>query len=288
MKNLFKILGLAVVTIWGAVLVIPDGKVHVVMCDVGQGDALIVFRGTTQVVIDGGPNDSVLQCLARYLPIYDKRIEVVVSTHPQADHMNGLIEVAKRYNVMLFVMGPENNTSLGYKQLWNVIKQKNIPVKHVYSGDQINLGGMEFYSVWPSREYADAHVDSDKVLGLNSDGTDLNRFGIVLKLKFGQFKALFSADADSGVDLAEIMTGLLESVDVLKVPHHGSRTGMTDEWLEMVRPKLALISVGRKNSYGHPSGEVIKRLSDLGIKTLRTDLEGDIEVISDGKEWWVR
>jgi len=101
--QLLKLLLLAVVTIWAAVAALPDKNLHVVFCDVGQGDAVLVKMGTSQVLVDGGPDNKVLECLARNMPFYDRRIEVVILTHPQADHMNGLVDVLERYTVLRFI-----------------------------------------------------------------------------------------------------------------------------------------------------------------------------------------
>ena len=260
---IFKTLALAAATIWLAVFVLPDDKLHLVVCDVGQGDAILVSYKTTQMLVDGGPNSSVLKCLGDHMPFYDRRIEVVVLTHPQADHMNGLIDVLKRYTVLQFVKELVSNDTVGYRELMKLIAKMNVVA--VYSGDEIKLGKMKFDVIWPERGF---------------ESKELNETAIVGKLSFGDFDALLTSDAG--------LIALPVSADVLKVPHHGSKYGMTREWLEVVRPQLAIISVGKRNSYGHPTPEVLKLLSDQGIKMLRTDQDGTVEVVSDGKSYWVR
>src|SRR3990167_3816083 len=120
---IFKTLALAAITIWLAVLALPDNRLHVVVCDVGQGDAILVSYKTTQMLVDGGPNKAVLGCLARHMPFYDHRIEVVVLTHPQADHMNGLIDVVKRYTVLQFIKEPVENNTDGYRELMRLLEK---------------------------------------------------------------------------------------------------------------------------------------------------------------------
>jgi len=274
----YKVLALAAITVWAAVLILPDDKLHVVFCDVGQGDAILVYRKTTQMLVDGGPDNKVLGCLARHVPFYDRRIEVAIVTHPQADHMNGIIDVIKRYNVMQLVMGPENNSTVGFKELQRQVSNHKLQVTSVYSGDEMKMGGAKFEIVWPERGW---------VLGANTEKTDLNEFGISGRLTYGNFDVMLTADVDQGVEADEIASGLLRQVEVLKVPHHGSKTGMTEEWLRIISPELAVISVG-KNSYGHPTKEAIDLLSSKGVRVLRTDDDGEVEVVSDGVKWWVK
>ena len=258
---MYKVLALAAITVWAAVLILPDDKLHVVFCDVGQGDAILVYRKTTQMLVDGGPDNKVLGCLARHVPFYDRRIEVAIVTHPQADHMNGIIDVIKRYNVMQLVMGPENNSTVGFKELQRQVSNHKLQVTSVYSGDEMKMGGAKFEIVWPERGW---------VLGANTEKTDLNEFGISGRLTYGNFDVMLTADVDQGVEADEIASGLLRQVEVLKVPHHGSRTALLPSLLEVVRPARAIISVG-KNDFGHPAPETIKLLEDFGVKIERTD-----------------
>lgn len=274
---MYKILALAAITVWAAVLTLPDDRLHVVFCDVGQGDAILVYRKNTQMLIDGGPDNKVLGCLGRHVPFYDRRIETVIVTHPQADHMNGVIDVIKRYNVTQLMMGSEENNTVGFKGLQRQITSHKLQVTNVYSGDEVRLGEVRFGVVWPARSW---------VLGVSTEKTDLNEFGISGILTYGSFDVMFTADVDQGAESEEMATGLLRQVEVLKVPHHGSKTGMTEEWLRIISPELAVISVG-KNGYGHPTKEALDLLSSSGARVLRTDLDGEVEIVSDGKRWWV-
>lgn len=262
---------------WAAVLTLPDDRLHVVFCDVGQGDAILIYRKSTQMLVDGGPNNKVLGCLARHVPFYDRRIEMVIVTHPQADHMNGIIDVIKRYNVMQFISSPVGNDTAGFKELQRQITSHKLQVTNIYGGDEIKMGRMKFNVVWPEKSW---------VLGANTEKTDLNEFGISGRLTYGDFDVMFTADVDQKTEPEEIATGLLRQVEVLKVPHHGSKTGMSQEWLRIISPELAVISVG-KNNYGHPTKEALELLSSSGARVLRTDKDGEVEVVSDGERWWV-
>ena len=287
MNSLMKILVLGAVAVWVAVLTFPDNRLHVVFCDVGQGDAVLIIRGQSQVLVDAGPNDRVVGCLNRHMPFWDKQIEVAVATHPQADHIGGFVRVMEGYSVLHFVMGPEGNETSGFGELQRQISSHNFQVSNVFYGDEINIGDIKYKVVWPERGFVAEHIVGDmRVLGAKTDGTDLNSFSIGGILSFGEFDVMLTGDADRQIEDEMIEARGLRSVQVLKVPHHGSKTGMTAEWLGLISPQLAVISVG-KNNYGHPAEETLKILRELDIKVLRTDVEGDIEVVSDGVKWWV-
>lgn len=304
-------LSISALLVWLIALSWPNSQVKVIFCDVGQGDAILVQLRSTQILIDGGPGRKVLDCLSRHLPFWDREIELVVLTHPQADHMNGLLEIFPRYEVSKFVTGVEGNETAGYRQLMKLIEQskqdKPIKIGNVYAGDivriyQSQINELTFEVVWPERKWVEDHLAEDKswvvssgigvsggggVLGAKTDGTDLNSFSIGLELHYGNFQALFTGDADMQIEDEMISAGHLNDIDLLKVPHHGSKTGMTPEWLELVDPELAVISVGKTNSYGHPRAETMKLLSDRGTKFLRTDLDGEVVIESDGQKWAV-
>jgi len=340
LKHLLGGLALLAGLIWLAVFSFPDQKLHLIFCDVGQGDAILIQKGFNQILIDGGPNNKVLDCLSKNMPFWDRTIEIVALTHPQADHLGGLNYVLERYSVNYFLSGPEGNESAGYKQLIAKIVKKQsssnnpltfsndplaksitgirsttsttgIKVINPYTGQKIKFAGMELETLWPEKNWVansileavaysgdryggtilnsnDQPSSNDPLTSsnypLNLDGAilgastthDLNDFSLVFLLKYGQFQALFPGDADAGIQDEILLTNTtLKRIDILKVPHHGAKTSLRDDFLEKVNPKIAIISVG-KNSYGHPSKEVIEKLSNLGIKIRRTDLEGEI------------
>lgn len=272
---------LVVAAVWSAVGVMPDGKLHVYVCDVGQGDAILAVMGKIQMLVDGGPDERVGECLGKYMQFYDHTLEVVVMTHPQADHMTGLITVVQRYNIGEFVTVNAANSTKQFAALEQVLREKAIKVKFVANGDKIVVGKLAFDVVWPSREFLETHN------GRNGT-TDLNSFAVVGKLAYGRFDVLLTGDADQAVDSAMLGLGVLSPVEVLKVPHHGSKTGMTRAWLEAVKPQLAVISAGKNNRYGHPAQETLDLLKDEGIEIKRTDVDGTVDIISDGNKWWVR
>lgn len=257
---------------------IPDGKLHIVFCDVGQGDAAYIrFPDGRDMLVDGGPNDAVLQCLGRHMPFWDRYINIVVNTHPQKDHMQGLITVLDRYGTDYFVRSDIVNTTEGYQQLMDVVKRRNVTQKFVTTGEAITVGSTTLSVLWPSGDQI------ANVLGATT--SNLNDESVVFSLRYGSFDALFPGDADTRVESGWRNIQLADdTLEVLKFPHHGSKTAMTEAFLETLQPKLAVISVG-KNSYGHPAETVLATLAKLGVSVKRTDKEGDIEITSDGVTW---
>jgi len=269
----------------------PNNKLRIIVCDVGQGDAVYIKAPNgMDMLIDGGPNGQVLSCLGKYMPFYDRTIDLVVLTHPQNDHLMGLISVLERFTVKNFIIGVEGNSSEGYKKIVTLLKEKKIPVKNLYSGDKFAMGEARFMVLWPERKWVAEKIQDAKfiaqsinngVLGLSSD-TDLNLFSYNIYLNYRDFDVLFTGDADSKIQPEIEKTIDLPDIEVLKVPHHGSKTGILSKFLDKLKPEIAVISVG-KNSYGHPAEQTINQLRSRNITVRRTDQEGDIEIVTDGK-----
>jgi len=259
---------------------LPDGKLHIVFCDVGQGDAAYIrFPDGRDMLVDGGPDDKVLGCLGRHMPFWDRHINIVALTHPQKDHMQGLITVLGRYSTDYFVRSDIANSTDGYATLMDVVGRRGIKQKFVTAGEAIAVGSTTLSVLWPSGDQI------ANVLGATT--SNLNDGSVVFLLRYGSFDALFPGDADIRVESGwKNMQLADDTLEVLKFPHHGSKTGMTENFLQTLRPKLSVISVGR-NNYGHPSEAALATLAKLGIQVKRTDKEGDIEMMSDGRSWSV-
>jgi len=257
---------------------LPDGKLHIVFCNVGQGDAAYIrFPDGRDMLVDGGPNNKVLDCLGRYMPFWDRHINIVALTHPQKDHMQGLITVLERYGMDYFVRSDIANSTDGYATLMDVVGRRGVKQKFVTTGEAIVVGSTTLSVLWPSASQI------ANVLGATT--SNLNDGSVVFLLRYGNFDALFPGDADIRVESGWRNLQLADdTLEVLKFPHHGSKTGMTENFLQTLRPKLSVISVG-KNSYGHPTGETLATLAKLGIRVKRTDKDGDIEITSDGRGW---
>lgn len=257
--------------------VFEDGKLHIVFCDVGQGDAIFIKTpGNAQLLIDGGPDNAVLDCLSAHMPFWDRHIESVFLTHPHADHLSGLIDVIERYSILYFFESSVKveTQSEGMEVLSSAIREKGVPKKMLASGDRLSFSNqLSLFTLWPEGEVA-------------KGVTDINDTSLVLLLSYKDFTVLLTGDA--GANTNYYRRAEARDSDILKVPHHGSRTGLNEEFLNNVKPDLAIVSVGEKNSYGHPSEDVMKLLRDKDIKTLRTDKDGEIEIVSDGKAWSVK
>lgn len=286
-KTLLVGLALTVSLVFAFIFSIPDGRLHLTFCDVGQGDAAYIRTpGNQDILIDGGPNDKVLQCLGKNMPFYDRTIDLVLLSHPQKDHFQGILSVIDRYNVKYFVISPVAGSGIEYQKLIKKIEEKKIPVKILYSGDKFSLGKVEFDILWPQKQWVANNLSSDSnVLGLATSKEDPNEFSYYVHLSYGQFDALFTGDGDSLIQKDVEKLDMLPDVEVLKLPHHGSKTSVLSEFLDKIKPELAIISVG-KNSYGHPAGETLKLLKDHAVKIKRTDQDGDVNVVSDGNNWW--
>ncbi|MEK7159856.1 MAG: MBL fold metallo-hydrolase [Patescibacteria group bacterium] len=265
-----------------------DGKLHLIVCDVGQGDGILIRtpRGS-DILIDAGPDDSILDCLQNHMPFWDREIEVVILTHPHADHLTGLISVLKRYKVMHYFTENVKNNTLVYRKLQDVLAKNNLTANYSFAGNRIDFADkISLLTVWPEREWFENQKLQDSQNSItDSSSLDVNGFSVITLLSYGNFKALLTGDG--GVLAEEQIVNAVGKIDVLKVPHHGSRTGMSSLFLESTRPDLAIISVGAKNRYGHPSNIVLDLLEKYNVKILRTDRNGEVEVVSNGKSFKV-
>jgi competence protein ComEC len=288
-KNIYLGLGLALIAIWMAVFAYPEKKLHLIACDVGQGDAILAIYGTTQILVDGGATDKVIDCLGTHMPFWDRKIEVVLLTHPQLDHFGGLSEVFKRFQVERFVATGLDSSSQAYQALISMVGGSGVQVVNPTTGMVIRSGLLYLDIVWPSSDFqiATGGISTSNVLGAFTSKKDPNDFSVVANLRLGEFDALLTGDIGPKVISEIIRTGKVRDVEYIKVPHHGSKNGLTKELLEIASPEIAVISVG-KNSFGHPHKEILDLLKEYGIQTKRTDKDGDVEIVSDGKTWWIK
>lgn len=297
-KYILGFLTLAAALVWLALFTLPDSNLHLIACDVGQGDAILATYKNTQILMDGGPDNSVLDCLARHMPFWDREIELVAMSHPQKDHYQGLIEVVRRYQVDSFLTSGLDSGNDGFQVLKKEVGSRGIRVVPSSAGSTIRLGLISLDILHPSEQFV--AVEATKLLSkqvtnplaLYSSEKDPNFFSIVAILRFGEFDALLTGDIDPVISNQLSVNPLVGRVEYLKVPHHGSKNGLTQDLLEIIRPQVAVISAGKNNSYGHPHKEILDLLSNqvtsstVGRKLLRTDLEGDVEIVTDGKRWW--
>jgi len=270
---------IAAVLVSAAAITMPDDELHVSFLDIGQGDAILIQRGSQQVLIDGGPSPQTLTGeLGERMPFWDRTIELVVLTHPHADHLSGLVEVLGRYQVEQVLYPDLEYGSSLYDEWEDLIEEKGIASTLAQAGQEIDLGeGVTMAVLHPPATL------------LEGTGSDTNNNSAVLRLDSGQVSFLLTGDIEWEAEFKLIASGAELTCTVLKVGHSGSNTSTSTDFLEAASPQLAVISVGEDNPYGHPYGEVVERLAEsLGVENVfRTDYDGTIEFITDGEELWV-
>lgn len=240
-----------------------DRATKIVFCNVGQGDGTYIrIQNKIDVLIDAGPDKSILSCLGKYMPYWDRKIELAFLSHPNNDHYNGYFYIAERYKIDNFITVETSDliVSKTYKKLINIISKKHVPLLFKTSGDTIKAGNGNFEVYWPPKGFSSPY-DND--------------FSQVLLYKENGFSLLFTGDASPFV-LGRLSHRAIDKVDVLKVPHHGSKNGLTKNFLDLADPNVAVISAGKNNSYGHPSKLVLDMLKAHNVDIKRTDEEGDI------------
>ena len=271
---------------------IPSDKALMVVCDVGQGDAVFITKGSNQTLIDGGPSsEKILSCLEKHLPFYDRKIELIVLTNTDFDHMNGLSAVVDRYEVIQFVTADGVHESDALYKLIDKLNMNEVEVEAVERGDLLRIGkehgpnALEFKVLWPPdtiEEYVAmfsdevSSEDRKQVLGASAKKGDLNERSVVLLLLEDNVNVLLSGDIGFQTEKSLLQMGNLPPINILKVGHHGSRYASSIDFLQAIHPEMAVISVGSKNTYGHPTQETLDRLRQIGAEIRRTDLDGTI------------
>lgn len=249
---------------------INDGAI--IFCDVGQGDAILIKKGNYQILIDGGPDDSVLTCLGKYLPVWDRQIEMVILTHPHADHLTGLREVLSRYGVGEVYYSGVDYDSNGYLEFKNILNSKKIPTSIPKIGDSVSIfENATLTFLWPGERY-----NGQKIVNVNNTSE-------VLKFCYFSHCALLTGDIEIDGQKEMISTattmGLGLEAEMLKLSHHGSTNGTDQNLLNMVKPVYAVISVGTDNKYGHPHAAVIDLLVKNNIQLFRTDRDSTVKFL---------
>ena len=288
-KYIFGIIGLSFLALVLAGSSASDDKLHLISCDVGQGDAILAVYKGNQILIDGGPDRRVLDCLAKYMPFWDKKIELVILTHPQDDHYGGLVEVFRSYEVDTFVANQVDSSTEGYRVLKNLVEASGVRVVNPTNNTSFRLGLLYLDIVNPSITLASDNKEKtdEGVLGAFTTKKDLNDYSVVAILSLGEFDALLTGDIGPNLIPEILARGEIKDVEYIKVPHHGSKNGLTQELLERSKPDVAVISAGKNNRYGHPHQEVVDMLNNSNIKIFGTYDDGDIEVITDGESWQI-
>jgi competence protein ComEC len=264
----------------GTVLItLPDGRLHLSVLDIGQGDAiLIVAPSGPAMLIDGGPDPELtLRRLGGALPWWRRDLAVVLLTHPHQDHVGGLVDVLRRFHVGLTIDSGRPYPNADYARFLALAQREpgGRPLL-ARAGQQLRLDARTSLEVlYPS----EADIRAPLPEG------DINNASVVVLLRFAGFTALLTGDAEAPVEAALAHRAMLSPIDVLKVGHHGSDSSTTDVLLDATQPMAALISVGLDNDYGHPSPNTLRRLARRQLTVARTDRDGTAEVVTDGRSW---
>ena len=256
----------------------PDGCIHVIVLDVGQGDAILLEgdRGG-RILVDGGPDPNLLiSRLDGFIPAWDRRLDAIVVTHPHDDLLAGLVGVVERYRVgRAFEPGWTVDTP-AFRSWEGALTAHGLEPKRLRTGETLRLDDATLRVLWPD-EGTTRSTALDPAAASNRQTNDAS---IVLLGEFESRRFLLTGDAEDDVDPVLLARGL-PAVDLLKVAHHGSATASSDSLLAAVRPAVAVISVGANNTYGHPNGATVARLRAHSARVARTDLDGTVEVTLD-------
>ncbi len=254
------------VFIWGQILFFgPTQNTEIYALDVGQGDSeLVILPGGVKVLIDGGPGNKILGELSSIFRPTDRYIDLVLMSHPQTDHFTGLIDVLKRYKVGAFISSGKRGVVKSFSDLEKAIRENKVPAVFLAEGDRIKYSDSSFGILSPSKNLLESNEPND--------------WALVMKLVSQGATALFTADIDSKIEKSLLKKYDLD-VDILKVAHHGSKFSSSEEFLKVITPKVALIEVGEKNTYGHPTLQTLQRLLAAGAQIFRTDENGMIKLI---------
>ncbi len=269
------------ILVWVAAAVAPEsGKLSITILNVGQGDSILVTSPSGQhILIDGGPSpERVCLELGKALPYWDRTIDLVVLTHPHDDHVTGLVEVLRRYEVKRVLYPDLDYEAVVYDEWLELIDEKNSPCTSAQVGQAIDLGSG-----------ATLEVLNPPVQFLEGTESDIDNNGVVTRLEMGEVSFLLTADHFEDAERYILEQGMELESTVLKIGHHGSDTSTCPEFLAAVDPEVAVISVGADNPYGHPSDEVITRLTErLGEdRVYLTSESGTITFTTDGNRLWV-
>jgi competence protein ComEC len=270
-KNLpWTILGILLILdifLWSQIIFYKIDDPLYYFLDVGQGDSQLILASDDlgrpiKLLIDGGPDSKVMTQLGKILEPSDRYIDLVLMTHPQLDHFGGLIDVLRNYKIGAFLGTGRASTISAYKQLMDIIKEKDIPYIVLKESDKIKYGGVIVDILSPNKKYLKS--------------VELNDTCLVTLITMGGHRALYVCDAGFNIE-DELRIKYNLEADILKVGHHGSRFSSGDRFLQAVNPKVAIIEVG-KNSYGHPTPRALANLSEVAAKIFRTDLSGNLMI----------
>ncbi|MFH1218797.1 MAG: MBL fold metallo-hydrolase [Candidatus Peregrinibacteria bacterium] len=244
---------------------VPDGRMHVWFLDVGQGDSILVKTPLGhQILVDGGPGNVVVERLGEVMPYFDGSIDMVVLTHPHADHVDGLVEVLSRYSVDSVLLTGVMDEYAGYIEFLKEIEDGGVDVYVAESGMDFRFGDV----------YVDVIYPVEQIVG--EEFSNLNNSSIGVVVSYGDNEILLTGDLEEEEEVGLVVG----DVDIFKAGHHGSKTANTLELLRRAKPEMVVIQCGAENKFGHPHVEALERFEEMGVEVVkRNDLDGTVEVV---------
>lgn len=245
-----------------------DSGLRVHFIDVGQGDSILAESGGHFLLIDAGENDQGSTVVSYLKQAGVKKLDYIIGTHPHSDHIGGLDDVIRAFDVEKVILPPIEHTTKTFEDVLDAISDKGLKITKPVPGTSYNLGDTSFTVIAPvkGKDY----------------GTDLNNWSVGIRLTYGDNAFVLCGDAESAAEQDIVDSGAVLSADVLKAGHHGSSTSTSAAFLKKVSPTWAVIQCGKDNSYGHPHRETLAALKKAGVTVFRTDELGTIIAVSDG------
>lgn len=269
--KIILMVGIVLLMVGKLLVDLPDGKAKVDFFSIGQGDAILLESAENfRVLIDGGPNNLILEKLGKSMAFDQKRIDLMILTHPHADHMNGLIEVLEKMEVGAVLVSGVSYGGIGYKKFWELVAEKGVEVIYVNGNSDLRVGSLLIDLLYPLQAMQGREVEN------------VNNSSISLRVIFGEQKIFFSGDLEEEGEEELMKSGVRLNAEVYKAAHHGSKTSSTEEFLAAIGAKIAVISCGLNNQFKHPAAETLDKLWRAGATVYRTDLDGDIRLEMDG------
>jgi competence protein ComEC len=274
-KKFYKIyttLGALAMLIFFGFANFPQQNLKITFLDIGQGDAILIRTPLNQkILVDAGPAANILPAISEELGFFEKKIQLMVITHPDADHIAGFTEILQRYKVEnILLTGVQHNTQW-YADILRQISEQKIPTIIANSNSDFRFGEVIFDTFWPEENIA------------GSLPADANAVSIATRISYGDTAVILTGDLDTESELEILQTQQNLQAQILKLGHHGSRTSTAPEFLAAVNPDIVVISASADNKFGHPHAEVMERVADKQI--FETAKTGNISFVSDGVNW---
>ncbi|MDR1540895.1 MAG: MBL fold metallo-hydrolase [Clostridiales bacterium] len=243
----------------------------VTFIDIGQGDSELIQLGDSAVLIDSGEYEKRNVVINTLESLGVKKLDLVIATHPHADHMGSMSAIIDHFEIERIMMPNAVATTVAFEKMLQSIQNKGLKIDRPIAGTDVQAGEITLHIFAPNSEKY----------------SDVNNYSIIAKLEHGNVSFLFTGDAEALSEKEVLAKEFDASADVLKLGHHGSSSSTSPDFLAAVGPKLAVISCGAGNTYGHPHRETMAKMNEGGIELYRTDLSGTITMKTDGEEIYV-